>query len=143
MNVATATYLGAICGSKGGYGIVFKDFPGCTSSAPTIDEIVRRGTEALQGHIEVMLEYGDEVPAPTTHSLEDVVEWLDDDPDEPLGEQWVKLIPIEVDVAPAKRDVHVDVPRRLIEEIGEVANDPRQFVIDASRRELERLKRSA
>jgi predicted RNase H-like HicB family nuclease len=143
MRVAKVTYLGAICGSEGGYGIVFRDFPGCTSSARTVDEIVRRGKEALQGHIEVMLEYGDRIPEPTSHSLEEVAEWLDDDPDEPLAEQWVRLVPIEVDVSPTRCDVHVDVPRGLIKEIGEVANDPRQFVIDASRRELKRLKRSA
>jgi len=143
MRVAKVTYLGAICGSEGRYGIVFRDFPGCTSSARTVDGIVRAGREALQGHIEVMLDYGDRIPEPTSHNIEEVAESLDDDPDDPLAEQWVGLVPIEVDVSPARRDVHVDVPRGLIKEIGDVANDPRQFVIDASRRELKRLKRSA
>lgn len=139
----TKAYLGAICGSEGSYGIVFKDFPGCTSSAATLEDIVRMGREALQGHIEVMVEHGEPVPEPTSHRLDDVIEWLDDDPDDPLREQWVNLVPIEVDVAPPGRDVHVDVPQGLLKEIGQVANDPRQFVIDASRRELERLRKSA
>ncbi|MFL6844221.1 MAG: type II toxin-antitoxin system HicB family antitoxin [Allosphingosinicella sp.] len=139
----TKAYLGAICGSEGSYGIVFKDFPGCTSSAATLEEIVRMGREALQGHIEVMVEHGEAVPEPTSHRLDDVIDWLDDDPDDPLREQWVKLVPIEVDVASPGRDAHIDVPQGLLNEIGQVANDPRQFVIDASRRELERLRKSA
>jgi predicted RNase H-like HicB family nuclease len=137
------TYLGAICGSPGGYGLVFKDFPGCTSSASTLEDIAAMGREALQGHIEVMREHGESIPEPSAYRLEDAIEWLDDDPDDPLDEQWVGLVPIEVDIPPSAQDVHVDVPRGLLKEIVQVASDPRQFVIDATRRELERLKKSA
>jgi predicted RNase H-like HicB family nuclease len=137
------SYLGAVCGTEGGYGIVFRDFPGCTSSASTLEDIARMGAEALQGHIEVMHEHGEAMPEPSSHRIEDVVQWLDDDPSDPLEEEWVGLIPIEVEIPPSVRDVHVDVPPGLLKEVGQVANDPRQFVIDATRRELERLKKSA
>lgn len=142
--MAKQTYLGAIFGSEAdGYGIVFKDFPGCTSSASSLNRVVLMGTEALQGHVDVMLEFGDPLPNPTEHSLKDVEKWLDDDPENPLGEPWLRLVPIAVDIAPRKRAVHVDMPVRLLQEIGEVANDTRQFIMDATQRELERLRKSA
>lgn len=141
--MATVSYLGAICGSEGGYGIVFKDFPGCTSAGGTIEEVMLNGRDALQGHIEVMLEYGDSLPAPTTHRLEDVVEWLDDDPEEPLDEKWMELVPIQVRIPASEPDVHVDVPQHLLLEIDKVTSDPRKFVIDAAKRELDRLRKPA
>ncbi|MEO0501233.1 MAG: type II toxin-antitoxin system HicB family antitoxin, partial [Pseudomonadota bacterium] len=52
------TYLGAVCGKDGSYGIVFKDFPGCTSAGDTIAEVLETGREALQGHIDTGIDYG-------------------------------------------------------------------------------------
>ena len=36
----------------GSFGISFPDFPGCISTADTLDEAVQRGAQALAFHIE-------------------------------------------------------------------------------------------
>jgi predicted RNase H-like HicB family nuclease len=47
----------------GHFGISFPDFPGCVSGGETLDEVLVRGTDALNGHIALMLDDGDTVPA--------------------------------------------------------------------------------
>jgi predicted RNase H-like HicB family nuclease len=142
------TYLGAISGNEANYGIVFLDFPGCVSAGDTLDEVLAMGREALQGHVELMVEHGDPVPEPTVHSLDDVVRWLDD-PEEPIDEPWVGLHAIEVDVPSYPETISVPEKSELVREIAEIvqknvdALSPRQFIENAARREIERLKKSA
>ena len=57
------------------YGVQFYDFLGCISAGETIEEAQIMATEALQGHIEFMLEDGDSIPDPSP--LETII--LDDD----------------------------------------------------------------
>jgi len=51
--------------SDSDYGVQFYDFPGCISAASTIEEASTMATEALTGHIELMIEDGDLIPEPT------------------------------------------------------------------------------
>jgi predicted RNase H-like HicB family nuclease len=46
------------------YGIDFPDFPGCISGGDTLDECLASGREALQVHVQFMLDEGMDVPAP-------------------------------------------------------------------------------
>ena len=57
------------------YGVQFYDFLGCISAGETIEEAQIMATEALNGHIEFMLEDGDSIPDPSP--LESII--LDDD----------------------------------------------------------------
>jgi predicted RNase H-like HicB family nuclease len=52
------------------YGACFPGVPGCITSGSTMDELAAMGREALQGHLEVTREYGEEIPEPL--SLEEV-----------------------------------------------------------------------
>ncbi len=47
---------------KSCYGISFPDFPGCISSGDTLDDLHNMGIEALQFHVEGMLEDGESIP---------------------------------------------------------------------------------
>jgi predicted RNase H-like HicB family nuclease len=47
------------------YGVQFYDFPGCISVGETIEEAQKMAIEALNGHIELMLEDGDFIPNPS------------------------------------------------------------------------------
>ena len=47
------------------YGVQFYDFLGCISAGETIEEAQIMATEALNGHIELMLEDGDAIPNPS------------------------------------------------------------------------------
>ncbi len=142
------TYLGAVCEGNESYGIVFLDFPGCVSAGDTLEEVLAMGHEALQGHLELMVEDGEFVPEPTAHQLSDVEAWLYD-PEEPNGEPWVGLYPIEVEVPAYPDMVPIPVRSDLVREIGEIMHKNRRqlnasrFIEDAARRELDRLKKSA
>ena len=45
------------------FGISFPDFPGCVSTAATLDSAMARGAQALALHIEGMIEDGQPLPA--------------------------------------------------------------------------------
>ena len=140
------TYWGAVSGGDASFGIVFKDFPGCVSVGDTLEEVLEMGHEALQGHVEIMVEHGDPVPDPTEHTLEDVDEWLGSDEEEPV-EPWVGLYPIDVEVPAYPERIAVTVKGDLVREIAVIASESRvrveRLIEEAARRELERLKRSA
>ena len=42
------------------------DLPGCTSAGKTLEESLAGIREAVEGHLEVMREYGDPIPEPTS-----------------------------------------------------------------------------
>ena len=62
-------FVGLIHGGKSGYGISFPDFPGCISSARSIEAVVGKGAEALRFHVEGMIEDGEVVPPPSSVEL--------------------------------------------------------------------------
>jgi predicted RNase H-like HicB family nuclease len=47
---------------NGSFGISFPDFPGCVSTASTIDEVIAKGGQALALHVEGMIEDGEALP---------------------------------------------------------------------------------
>lgn len=69
------------------YGVQFYDFPGCISAGETIEEAKTMATEALKGHLALMLADGDEIPNPST--LETILTDTD-------HQDAVAFIPIEV-----------------------------------------------
>lgn len=48
------------------FGISFPDFPGCISAGETLAEAAALAQEALQAHIELMVEDGEPIPEPMT-----------------------------------------------------------------------------
>ena len=54
------------------YGVDFPDFPGCVTAGETLDEAVGMAEEALNFHIDAMLEDGLDMPEPS--SLDEVNE---------------------------------------------------------------------
>lgn len=52
--------------SDDGYGVFVPDLPGCVSVGDTLEEAQSNIREAIEGHIAVMREFGDPIPAPTT-----------------------------------------------------------------------------
>jgi len=62
-----ATYIGIIHKDTGSdYGVSFPDFPGCVSVGRDLDEAARMGKEALELHIQGMIEDGWTTPDPRT-----------------------------------------------------------------------------
>ncbi len=50
------------------YSAYVPDLPGCTSAGDTADECLAGIREAIEGHLEVMREYGDPIPEPTSEA---------------------------------------------------------------------------
>jgi predicted RNase H-like HicB family nuclease len=48
-----------------GYSVFFPDLPGCTSGGDTLQEAALNAEEALAGHVALMVEAGQQVPAPS------------------------------------------------------------------------------
>lgn len=48
------------------YGVSFPDFPGCITAGNTLDESKDMAQEALSGHIQCMLDDGEEIPPPAS-----------------------------------------------------------------------------
>jgi len=48
------------------YGVIFPDFPGCVTMGSTLDEARAMAEEALDLHIEGMLEDGEPLPEPSS-----------------------------------------------------------------------------
>ena len=46
------------------YGVIVPDLPGCFSAGSTIDEAIAMATEAIELHMEGLIEDGQKVPAP-------------------------------------------------------------------------------
>ena len=139
----TKTYDGAICGTPGSYGILFPDFMGCISAGDTLEKVTAMGHEALEFHIEGMMEDDEAIPEPRRYTLGEVSALIDDDPNDPLDESWVAIVPITVRIAEPQDDVVLDLPLSLARDIDEFAADRRRFIIEAARREILRLKRAA
>ena len=49
----------------GAFGIVFPDFPGCVSTADTVQNVGVSGAHALQGHVDLMIADKDDLPEPS------------------------------------------------------------------------------
>ncbi|CCG42167.1 type II toxin-antitoxin system HicB family antitoxin [Magnetospirillum molischianum] len=115
------------------YGITFPDFPGCISAGKNPEEAIAMGTEALNGHIALMAEDDDAIPAPTPV---EAVTWEEDE-----HVVCVTLIPV---VVPGKvKRINVTLDESLIEEIDAIAPNRSGFLADAARAELIRRRSAA
>lgn len=52
------------------YGAYVPDLPGCVAVGDTLEEVRQLISEAIEGHLEVMREYGDPIPEPTSYAYE-------------------------------------------------------------------------
>ena len=107
-----ATYIALIRKDKdSAFGVEFPDFPGCISAGDTLDEAVAGSKEALELHVEGMLEDGDEIPDPS--GLE-VVRKLP---------EYKGAVPVLVDVPVVRRNkrVNITMDEGLLEKIDELA----------------------
>jgi predicted RNase H-like HicB family nuclease len=142
------SYLGAVMGEDENYGIVFLDFPGCVSAGDSVTDVIAMGAEALQGHVECMLDAGEAIPDPTTHSVEDVQRWLSE-PDDPLEDPIVGLFSIDIVIPEHQETVTMRMKAGLVREIAEIAAlqvsrlGSRDFIEQAIEHELERYRKSA
>ena len=123
-----ANYIALLRKDEGSdYGVDFPDFPGCVTAGSTLEEARVMAAEALAGHIAVMREHHEEVPAPS--DLDRIMA----DPDNADAVAFLVNVP---DAESRMKRVQVTLPESLIKEIDQVTNNRSAFLARAARREL-------
>ncbi len=113
------------------YGVEFPDLPGCVSAGRTLEEARAMAAEALAGHIAVLEDIGEPVPAPSS------MDALADDSNR--GDAVMVLIDMDEDLMKPER-VNVMIPKHLLGRIDAVAGSGKRsrFLVEAAERSLER-----
>lgn len=96
------------------FGVTVPDLPGCFSAGDTLDEALRMSQEAIELHIEGLLEDNDAVPIP--HSID-----AHQKSTEFQGGIWA-LVDVDLDklMGPAER-INITVPRFALRKIDAAA----------------------
>ncbi len=117
------------------YGVSFPDLPGCFSAGKTMDDAVRNAVEALVGHVRMLEQEGDPVPAPRDFDA------IMADPSlaEDRAGAMTTIVPLIRDRGSATR-VNVSFDLGLLEAIDAAAQERHQtrsaFLASAARREI-------
>ena len=110
------------------FGVSFPDFPGCTTVGRSLDEARVQAREALEFHIEGMIEDGDAIPAPA--SLDKVMH----DPNNASGVAFMVNVR-----TPAKAvRVNVTLDENLLSAISGISKNRSKFLADAAWEKLQR-----
>jgi predicted RNase H-like HicB family nuclease len=109
-----ATFIGLIRKeSKSNFGVEFPDFPGCISAGETLDQAVAGAKEALELHIEGILEDAEALPEPKDFSV--------------IRKQSATkgAIPVLIDVLIPRRSkrINITMDEGLLEKVDEVASN--------------------
>ena len=97
------------------WGVVVPDLPGCFSAADDgIDQAIENAKEAIEAWIEVAIDSGDAVPAPTSISVHQA---------NPEYAGWIWAI---VEIDPAVMDetverINITLPRRILKRLDDKA----------------------
>jgi predicted RNase H-like HicB family nuclease len=109
------------------YGVDFPDFPGCVTAGLTMDEARRMAAEALQFHVEGMVE--DREPVPEPSSLEAIMTHAD-------NRDAVAFL-VDLAAGPAALvQVNILLPESLVAAIDRTATDRSRFLAEAARAKL-------
>jgi predicted RNase H-like HicB family nuclease len=109
------------------YGVDFPDFPGCVTAGSTIEEARRLAEEALQMHVEGMVEDGEALPAPS--SLDAIMS----DPANADAVAFLLTLPEATDRAVR---INVTLPERLLRRIDARARNRSAFLARAAEKAL-------
>ncbi len=111
------------------FGVVVPDLPGCISAGKTPEEALRMAREAMELHIEGMIEDKETIPAPTSFTvLTQSAEYK--------GGTWA-MVEIDLDklMGPAER-INITVPRFALRRIDAAAEqmgmNRSQFLVSAA-----------
>jgi len=118
------------------YGVTVPDLPGCFSAGNSIDDALASAAEAIDLHLEGMVEDGDELPVPHTIAFHQ-----QQTPDAANG-IWA-LVEVETARFDGKAEkINITVPRRILAQIDACARARHltrsRFLVDAARSAMAR-----
>jgi predicted RNase H-like HicB family nuclease len=121
-------------GKPGAYGISFPDFPGCIAGGETIDEAMHRGRDALDFHVEGMIEVGE--PLPKIRDIADIR--ADPEYFEDFADAVVAVVDAELPTKAVR--VNISIDERLLDRIDRAAQASGEtrsgFIAAAARQRL-------
>ena len=91
-------------GPDAGYGVVFPDLPGCTSSGDTVQEAATNAAGALAGHVDVTLDAGEDIPPPSSLDAP-LPDWLQTAPGKIAAHV---LVPVEMPGRSVRTNITLD-----------------------------------
>lgn len=95
------------------YGVIVPDIPGCHSYGETINEAISNAKEAIYGHIETLLELGDQADF-SASTIDDLAKQEDY-----AGAIWA-LVNIDLsELDPKPERVNISLPRFVLHRIDE------------------------
>lgn len=112
------------------WGVVVPDLPGCFSAGDTLDEAMENAHEAIDQHVELMIEDGVNIPSVRPLAV------LQADP-EYAGWVWAVVdVPVEKYLGPAEK-INITVPRLVLARIDDYAKahgmSRSGFLVEAAR----------
>ena len=112
------------------WGVAVPDLPGCFSAGDTLDEAMANARQAIDQHVEIMIEDG--VPIPISRTLAVIQA-------DPAYNGWVWAVvdvPVEKYLGPAEK-INITVPRMVLARIDEYAKSQGMsrsgFLVEAAR----------
>jgi predicted RNase H-like HicB family nuclease len=102
-------------GRRGAYGISFPDFPGCIAGGETLDEALRRGRDALEFHVESMVDVGEALP-----KIRDIAE-IKADPEFAVDFADAVVAVLDAEVPAKAVRVNISIDERLLDRIDRAA----------------------
>ena len=111
---------------KQGFSVVFPDFPGLVTAGDTYEETLQMAHEALAGHIEVLRDYGEQIPNP--RAIEAIQETWDE------WNEWKDscsflVVPVMVFLQSKKSKViNIELDESLLERIDTVTSNRSEFI---------------
>jgi predicted RNase H-like HicB family nuclease len=93
------------------FGVTVPDIPGCHSWGDTIEDAVKNTKEAIRGHIETLIEFGEKIDVQVSK-----VEDLTRNPNY-AGAIWAVVDVDEMMLDPTPERVNISIPRFLLRKI--------------------------
>ena len=124
--MATVHYPAIIERGPEGFGVYFPDLPGCASAGRSAQEAALNAEEALSGHLAVMAEFGDPIPAPSDIDAIDAEE----------GSEEVARILVRGERPGKAVRVQITLEEGLLARIDRAASNRSRFLADAAREKL-------
>jgi predicted RNase H-like HicB family nuclease len=107
------------------YGVTVPDLPGCFTAGRTLDEALAMAKEAIELHLEGLIEQGEAVPRPGA------IEDYSSDP-EYKGGTWAVVSITPADLPLKVKRINVSIPERVLDAVdrfAEAENDTRSGLI--------------
>ena len=112
------------------YGVTVPDLPGCFSTGKDLDEALQSVREAIDFHVETLIEDGMDIPATSTLNAHQA------NPDYANGVWALVDVPVEKYLGPADK-INITVPRMVLRRIDEYAKRHGQsrsgFMVEAAK----------